>query len=275
MMIRFALVVLALIAASGAQPASAQEDQSWVKRTLRIERLRQWREERRERQLMAAREAERRELARREDERRELSREEIERREFARRDAERRREASLRRDGTRVYGYIRREADVRGRSECLAARSVVGLERYSLEEAKENAISLWMEAEKLHNGVKYMNPNNAIVISADGKGPECYLSSTGNRTSEQLAEKANKVAAPVRVPRPALPRRRRGPRRPALNCTASGATRARCRLQADTAPLQPRHPRPDLRRRTRGVHHAVVRRAHHWDRGWGGGWRGR
>lgn len=193
MMIRFALVVLALIAASGAQPASAQEDQSWVKRTLRIERLRQWREERRERQLMAAREAERRELARREDERRELSREEIERREFARRDAERRREASLRRDGTRVYGYIRREADVRGRSECLAARSVVGLERYSLEEAKENAISLWMEAEKLHNGVKYMNPNNAIVISADGKGPECYLSSTGNRTSEQLAEKANKV----------------------------------------------------------------------------------
>ena len=170
MIIRLVLVlVLALIAVFDAPPASAQDDLGWVRRTLRIERYRDWREERRQRQIMAARRGR-----------------EIELREYARRD-------DRRRDGTRVYGFIQRDSDPRGRGECLAPRAVVGLEKYNVEEAKENAISLWMEAEKLHNGVKYMNPNNAIVISSDGRGPDCFLSSTGNRASEKLAESANKV----------------------------------------------------------------------------------
>lgn len=96
--------------------------------------------------------------------------------------------------GPRVYGYERRWDDRQGRhGECLAPRSVVGLEKYSLDEAKENATALWMEAVKLHHGAKYMNPANALVFSDNGRGPDCYLAATGNRASEQLAEKASKV----------------------------------------------------------------------------------
>lgn len=74
------------------------------------------------------------------------------------------------------------------RGECLAPRSVVGIEKYNIEEAKDSAISLWMEAEKMHHGVRFMGSDNAIVLSDGGRGPECYVSSTGNRASEKIAE---------------------------------------------------------------------------------------
>lgn len=80
----------------------------------------------------------------------------------------------------------------RGRGECLPMRAVVGVERGDLENAKANAISMWMEQVKLHEGLKYMNPDNAIVLSDGGRGPDCYASSTGLRWSEQVAEKVGR-----------------------------------------------------------------------------------
>lgn len=71
---------------------------------------------------------------------------------------------------------------------CMPPRSVVGVEKYNVEEARSSAVSLWMEAEKLHHGVKFMNPKNAIVVQDD-----CYLSSTGNRGSEKIAEGVGKT----------------------------------------------------------------------------------
>ena len=187
MMKRCVLVLFTAIAAFDMEPAAAQEQQGWFRRTLSLERFRNWREVRRERQLAEARRArERRKFTAGAGERSDGPRSEVERSKAAR-------EEAAARPATRVYGFMRGEPNHRRRGECLAPRSVVGLERYSLEEAKENAISLWMEAEKLHNGVKYMDPDYAIVLSADGKSPDCYISSTGNRASEQLAAKVNKV----------------------------------------------------------------------------------
>lgn len=97
-----------------------------------------------------------------------------------------------------AYHYYGREYALtyttpQSRGECLAPRSVVGIEKYNLDEAKDSAIGLWMEAEKMHHGVKFMSPDNAIVLSDGGRGPECYVSSTGNRMSEKVAEKAGQV----------------------------------------------------------------------------------
>lgn len=74
------------------------------------------------------------------------------------------------------------------RHECLHVRAVVGLEKYNIEEARQNAIDMWSEQVKLHHGVKFMNPDNAIVMSDGGRGPDCYVSATGTRASEKAAE---------------------------------------------------------------------------------------
>lgn len=74
------------------------------------------------------------------------------------------------------------------RHECLQVRAVVGLEKYNVEEARQNAIDMWMEAIKLHHGVRWMNPDNAIIMSDGGRGPDCYISATGTRASEKAAE---------------------------------------------------------------------------------------
>lgn len=79
------------------------------------------------------------------------------------------------------------------RGECLPSRAVVGVEKYSLDEAKENAIAMWMENVKLHEGVRFMSPDNAVVLSDGGRGPECYVSSTGLRLSEKAAGAAGQV----------------------------------------------------------------------------------
>lgn len=157
MMLRVLLVVFSLVLICETKPVQAQDD-GWTRRLFHLDRVEKWREQRRARAAVAAR------------------REAI-------------RQAEYRaHPGTRVYSFVQREHDARHRPECLTPRSVVGLEKYNLDEAKNNAISLWMEAEKLHNGVKYMNPENALVLSNGGKGPDCYVSSTGNRASEKIAE---------------------------------------------------------------------------------------
>lgn len=74
------------------------------------------------------------------------------------------------------------------RHECLQVRAVVGLEKYNVEEARQNAVDMWMEVVKLHHGVRFMNPDNAIVMSDGGRGPDCYVSATGTRASEKAAE---------------------------------------------------------------------------------------
>lgn len=74
------------------------------------------------------------------------------------------------------------------RHECLQVRAVVGLEKYNLEEAKQNAIDMWAEQTKLHHGVKFINADNAIILSDGGRGPDCYVSATGTRASEKAAE---------------------------------------------------------------------------------------
>lgn len=177
MIFRALLLAMALVVMCETTPAQAQ-DEGWARRIFHMDRVEKWREQRRQRAALAARqEAIRREAARRND--------------YVQVQPPQRQAQHP--GPTRVYGYVQREQDARRRGDCLAPRAVVGLERYNLQEARDNAISLWMEAEKLHNGVKYMNPENAIVLSADGKGPDCYLSSTGNRASEKLAEQANKV----------------------------------------------------------------------------------
>lgn len=96
---------------------------------------------------------------------------------------------------------------------CYPVRSVVGVEKYNLEEAKQNAIDLWMEQAKMHHGVRFMDPENAIILSDGGKGPDCYLSSTGTRASEKAAEIVGRrltqcefIARPCEPPRD--PRRR-------------------------------------------------------------------
>lgn len=75
---------------------------------------------------------------------------------------------------------------------CYPVRATVGIEKYNVEEARSSAVELWMEAEKLHHGVKYMSPEHAIVFSDGGKGPDCYPSSTGTRASERAAETIGK-----------------------------------------------------------------------------------
>lgn len=162
MMLRLLLVIFSLLLIFESKPVRAQDD-GWTRRLLYLDRVEKWREERRHRAAAAAR------------------REAIRRAEYGGHPA------------TRVYSFIQREPDGRHRPECLVPRSVVGLEKYNLDEAKNNAIALWMEAEKLHNGVKFMNPENAIVLSNGGKGPDCYVSSTGNRASEKIAEGAGRV----------------------------------------------------------------------------------
>lgn len=91
---------------------------------------------------------------------------------------------------------------------CYPVRAVVGLEKYNVDEAKQNAVELWMEQVRLHHGVKWMDPENAIILSGGGKGPDCYLSSTGTRASERLAENIGKrlsqcefVARPCEPPK--------------------------------------------------------------------------
>lgn len=170
-MLRWLFVIVAFVVVCNANPARAQ-DEGWTRRLLHLDRIEKWREQRKARAAYAAR------------------------REAIRRAADSAPGAvpvAAAHPATRVYSYIQREPDARRRGECLVPRSVVGLEKYSLEEAKNNAIAMWMEAEKLHNGVKYMNPENAVVLSNGGKGPDCYISSTGNRASERLAEGAGKV----------------------------------------------------------------------------------
>lgn len=71
---------------------------------------------------------------------------------------------------------------------CYPVRAVVGIEKYNIEEARQNAVDLWMESVKLHHGVRFMDPENAIILSGGGKGPDCYLSSTGTRASEKVGE---------------------------------------------------------------------------------------
>lgn len=171
MKLRWLVVAVALFAVWSPTPASAQ-DESWTRRLFHLDRVEKWREDRKARAAAAAR------------------------REAIRRAAEHAPPPTVvagKHPATRVYSYVHREPDARHRAECLTPRSVVGLEKYSLEEARNNAIAMWMEAEKLHNGVKYMNPENAVVLSNGGKGPDCYISSTGNRASERLAEGAGKV----------------------------------------------------------------------------------
>lgn len=88
-----------------------------------------------------------------------------------------------------VYGYVQQAPyDTRRRPECLVQRAAVGLEKLNLDEARQSAIGLWMEAVQLHEGKRWMNPDNAIVLSNGGRGPDCYLSATGNRFSEKAAE---------------------------------------------------------------------------------------
>ena len=80
--------------------------------------------------------------------------------------------------------YVRPREVQQVRHGCLGVTlSVVGLEAYSLETARSSAIANWMEAVKLHHGVKYMNPEHAV-----SEGPACFLSTTGNRSSEKAGE---------------------------------------------------------------------------------------
>ena len=103
--------------------------------------------------------------------------------------AEQRRQYELVYQRGQVYGWVQRIPDSRHRPDCIPQpRSVVGLEKYNVDEARANARHMWMEAEKLHNGVKYMNPDNALVIEDD-----CYVSSTGNRGSEKAAESVGRA----------------------------------------------------------------------------------
>lgn len=90
------------------------------------------------------------------------------------------------REYTLTYSHQQRIAG------CQPVRAAVGLEKYNLEEAKDNAVAMWMEAVGLHIGKKFMNPDNAVVLSDRGRGPECYLSATGNRLSEKAAEQAGR-----------------------------------------------------------------------------------
>ena len=89
-----------------------------------------------------------------------------------------------------VYAYGPRAytLEQRRQARCEAVQSAVGVEKYNLDEARESARQLWMERVKLDHGVKYMNPDNAIILSGQGDGPDCYLSATGTRKSEKAAE---------------------------------------------------------------------------------------
>ena len=74
-----------------------------------------------------------------------------------------RRYAQTRDNGTRVYGYVRRESEDYG--SCREIRRVVGDQHLTVDGAKKAANDAWAGAVRFHLGEKFMDLNNARHIT--------------------------------------------------------------------------------------------------------------
>lgn len=91
----------------------------------------------------------------------------------------------------RVYGYhqaLPRVDSAANAPRCYTGRlSVVGIEAFDKDKAKEQAVSAWAEAVRARIGGKFMDIRNADAVVY-----ECWASATGNRASEKVADLGGK-----------------------------------------------------------------------------------